>query len=139
MTKQSHHPKQRRAALLALHILAPYLLSRLYSRLRRQLIQRHADNVAAATDAANLDDLFTASKPLPPAPPKQLLDRVRDWLARHAEEGPSLEDFTADYLRSVHLAVFYLWGRYYNISKRLTRIRFVSPFSGQVQEPGSHR
>lgn len=55
-----------------------------------------------------------------------MYESARDWLAGHAEEGPSFESLTADYLRSVHLAVFYLWGRYYHISKRLVGIRFVS-------------
>ncbi|KAI5476664.1 Haloacid dehalogenase-like hydrolase domain containing protein [Pseudohyphozyma bogoriensis] len=111
----------RRAALLSLHILAPYILSRAYANLRRSLIARHeaAEQRRAATDA-----LF-ASNP-PPPPPKPLHKKWLDWIASAAEDFPTFEALTGDYLRSVHLAIFYLWGRYYSLSKRATGIRFIS-------------
>lgn len=62
--------------------------------------------------------------PLPP-PQRSLRQRIIDYLAASAEDFPSFETITEDYLRSIHLAVFYLWGRYYNLSKRSAGIRLV--------------
>ncbi|KWU45731.1 hypothetical protein RHOSPDRAFT_16048, partial [Rhodotorula sp. JG-1b] len=52
-------------------------------------------------------------------------ERTLDRIATFVKELPSFETLTEDYLRSVHLAVFYLFGRYYNLSKRATGVRFV--------------
>lgn len=49
-----------------------------------------------------------------------------DGLGSLAGDLPTFESLTEDYLRSVHLAVFYLFGRYYHLSKRGAGIRFVS-------------
>ncbi|GAA5884853.1 hypothetical protein JCM6882_007124 [Rhodosporidiobolus microsporus] len=111
----------RRAALVALHTLFPYFLARAYANLRRSLITRH--EAAQAADA-EFDALFTTSAA--PLPKKSLSGRLLERLAAVAKELPSFETLTEDYLRSVHLAVFYLFGRYYNLSKRVTGIRFIS-------------
>lgn len=55
-----------------------------------------------------------------------MLNRLLDYFAEMGEDLPSFEAMTEDYLRSVHLAIFYLAGRYYNLSKRFVGIRFVS-------------
>jgi peroxin-10 len=41
-------------------------------------------------------------------------------------ELPSFESLIDEHLRAIHLAIFYLFGRYYNLSKRLLRIRYLS-------------
>lgn len=114
---------QRRALLLSLHILVPYLIARAYSNFRRRLLaRREASELVRRSDA---DSVFASSSSTPP-PPKPLRVRLLDWLAAGAADFPTFETITEDYLRSVHLAVFYLWGRYYNLSKRAAGIRFVS-------------
>lgn len=55
-----------------------------------------------------------------------MTQRLLDRLASIAKDLPSFETLTEDYLRSVHLTIFYLFGRYYNLSKRFAGIRFVS-------------
>ncbi|GAA6038553.1 hypothetical protein JCM8097_004627 [Rhodosporidiobolus ruineniae] len=111
----------RRLALVALHVLFPYFLARSYANLRRALIARHE---ASRASEAEFDALFASSPP----PPKRtsLLERCVDRLAAIAQDLPSFETLTEDYLRSMHLAVFYLFGRYYSLSKRATGIRFIS-------------
>ncbi|GAA6056167.1 hypothetical protein JCM3770_004240 [Rhodotorula araucariae] len=112
----------RRAALVALHCLFPYFLARAYARLRRSLISRHESQQAAQAD---IDSLFASSAP--PLPAKQsFVARWIDRLGSVAADLPSFETLTEDYLRSVHLAIFYLFGRYYNLSKRAAGIRFIS-------------
>ena len=39
---------------------------------------------------------------------------------------PSFEDLVDDHLQAIHLAVFYLFGRYYHLAKRLLGIRYLS-------------
>lgn len=72
---------------------------------------------------ASLDELFATAPP--PPPPKTVLQRLLDRLSSVAPDLPTFETLTQDYLRSVHLAVFYLFGRYYHLSKRGAGIRFV--------------
>ncbi|BGP45393.1 peroxisome bioproteinsis factor 10 [Rhodotorula kratochvilovae] len=111
----------RRAALVALHCLFPYFLARTYARLRRSLISRHESQQAAQAD---IDSLFASSAP--PPVKQSLLARWLDRVGSVAKDFPSFETLTEDYLRSVHLAIFYLFGRYYNLSKRAAGIRFIS-------------
>ncbi|GAA6063345.1 hypothetical protein JCM10212_004366 [Sporobolomyces blumeae] len=114
--------KPRRAALVAAHVLLPYFLARTYANARRALVQRN--EALRATDS-EVDSLFANSTP-PPKPTGTLVQRFLDRLASVANDLPSFETLTEDYLRSVHLTIFYLFGRYYNLSKRLTGIRFIS-------------
>lgn len=114
---------QKRALLLALHIVFPYFLARLYTSARRALLARNEALQQIQAQTASLDDLFATAPPPPPR--KGLLQRWSDGLASLAPDLPSFESLTEDYLRSVHLAVFYLFGRYYHLSKRGAGIRFV--------------
>ena len=94
---------QRRGILVLAHILLPYALSKLYSRFRRRM--------TAIREGAS-----SAS------------DKISQTLA--SIEWPSFESLVDDHLRAVHLAVFYLTGRYYHLAKRVVGIRYVSsPFS----------
>lgn len=117
---------KKRALLLMLHILCPYVLARLYSTGRRTLLARHESLQQAQIQTASLDELFATAPP--PPPPKTLLQRLTDRVASMAPDLPTFETLTEDYLRSVHLAVFYLFGRYYHLSKRGAGIRFVRRF-----------
>lgn len=123
--------------MVLLHVLFPYLLAKSYAKGRRTLLAR----LQSSEDAqAELESLFaTSDKPLPPRK-GSWSERALDRLAAFAKELPSFETLTEDYLRSVHLAVFYLFGRYYNLSKRATGVRFVRSASrvcrgGREQDP----
>ena len=120
---------QRRAALLSLHILLPYALAKIYSTARRSLIQRNELLIQAQLENDSIDSLFASSLPPPIPQQKNRMNRLLDYLAEMGEDLPTFEAMTEDYLRSVHLAVFYLAGRYYNLSKRFAGIRFVRSFS----------
>ena len=109
--------------LLSLHILLPYVISRAYANARRALVARNEMAERQRLAEASLDSLF-ASAPPPPLK-KAIFARFVERLAALSVELPTFETITEDYLRSVHLAVFYLWGRYYNLSKRAAGIRFV--------------
>ncbi|GAA5860620.1 hypothetical protein JCM1840_000320 [Sporobolomyces johnsonii] len=122
----------RRAAMVGLHVLFPYLLARTYANLRRSLIAR---NSALKSSNTAVDSLFASSPP--PLIRGGPVKRALDWLASIAEDLPSFETLTEDYLRSVHLAVFYLFGRYYSLSKRLTGIRFISMQGRRATAPAS--
>ncbi|GJN87956.1 hypothetical protein Rhopal_000911-T1 [Rhodotorula paludigena] len=111
----------RRAALVLLHTIFPYFLARTYANLRRTLVARLEASQAAQNE---VDSLFADGQA---PPPKQTT--LRRWLDRVgaiAMELPSFETLTEDYLRSVHLAMFYLFGRFYNLSKRAAGIRYIS-------------
>ncbi|ORY90891.1 Pex12 amino terminal region-domain-containing protein [Leucosporidium creatinivorum] len=115
---------KKRVLLLLLHIICPYFLARTYSTLRRSLLARSEVAEQARLQAASLDSLFATA---PPPPPKRnILQRLLDGLSSLAGDLPTFETLTEDYLRSVHLAVFYLFGRYYHLSKRGAGIRFIS-------------
>lgn len=110
--------------MLALHIVVPYIISKIYASIRRSLLVRHEALEVIRLQNASLDSLF--STPPPPLAPKFFLKRWLDTVASFAPDIPSFETLTEDYLRSIHLAIFYLSGRYYNLSKRAAGIRFVS-------------
>ncbi|GAA5979513.1 hypothetical protein JCM10908_002953 [Rhodotorula pacifica] len=126
--------RTRRIAMVLLHVVFPYLLARSYAKARRALLAR----LQSSEDAqAELDSLFASSdKPLPPRK-GSWSERALDRIATFAKELPSFETLTEDYLRSVHLAIFYLFGRYYNLSKRATSVRFISMHGRRAQQtPG---
>lgn len=70
-----------------------------------------------------MDSLFATAPSLPPK--RNIMQRLLDGLSSLAPDLPTFESLTEYYLRSVHLAVFYLFGRYYHLSKRGAGIRFV--------------
>lgn len=106
--------------MLSLHIMVPYIVSRIYSRLRRYLVARHE---ASQQIRASLNSGFVNHSP--PSKAQSAPIRLVNWVASWAEDLPTFETLTEDYLRSVHLAIFYLWGTYYSLSKRASGIRFV--------------
>ncbi|GAA5864668.1 hypothetical protein JCM3774_006034 [Rhodotorula dairenensis] len=127
--------RARRVVMVLLHVLFPYILAKSYAKARRALLAR----LQSSEDAqAELESLFaTSDKPLPPRK-GSWAERALDRLAAFAKELPSFETLTEDYLRSVHLAVFYLFGRYYNLSERATGVRFISMQGRRAQQaPGA--
>jgi len=86
----------RRFLLVACHILLPFGVRRAWTTLRKR----------AANDDSGESRLGT------------LLTRIGSIL-------PTYETVFGTNLRAVHLAVFYLTGRYYDLSKRLVGIRYV--------------
>ncbi|SCZ92690.1 BZ3500_MvSof-1268-A1-R1_Chr5-2g08108 [Microbotryum saponariae] len=134
-TRKPASPRKR-GVLISLHIVFPYVAARLYSAARRRLIARHESILAARAQEDSLDDLFSSGEALPPLK-KSLYKRMIESIAALAAEMPSFETLTEDYLRSVHLAVFYLFGRYYNLSKRGAGIRFISTQSRPTGQSAS--
>lgn len=58
-------------------------------------------------------------------PSQTLQQRTLGFLKQHLSQ---IQDFVVKNVRPVHLAIFYFFGAYYNFSKRLTGIRYVSLF-----------
>lgn len=56
-------------------------------------------------------------------PAQSLQQRTLGFLKQHLSQ---IQDFVVKNVRPVHLAIFYFFGAYYNFSKRLTGIRYVS-------------
>lgn len=92
---------QRRGALVLAHIVLPYAISKLYGRFRRRMTAIREGAVSTT-------------------------DRMTKALA--SVEWPSFDSLVDNHFRSVHLAVFYLTGRYYHLAKRLVGIRYVCHF-----------
>ena len=49
-------------------------------------------------------------------------DRLRESIHRLL---PKLQTFLKNHVHAIHLAIFYFYGAYYNLSKRATGIRYV--------------
>ncbi|GAA5955561.1 hypothetical protein JCM3765_006814 [Sporobolomyces pararoseus] len=126
--------RARRAALVVLHVLVPYFLARVYADARRKLIARQE---ALKAEQAEVDSLFVDAPPPLTTSKGPIVQRILNRLASIAKELPSFETLTEDYLRSVHLTVFYLFGRYYNLSKRFAGIRFISMQGRRASNPAS--
>ncbi|GAA5908686.1 peroxisomal biogenesis factor 2/10/12 Ring-finger protein [Sporobolomyces salmoneus] len=124
--------RTRRAALVVLHVLVPYFLARVYADARRALIAR---NDALRTEQSDVDSLFVTAPPPQSASKGSLVQRTLNRLASIAKDLPYFETLTEDYLRSVHLTIFYLFGRYYSLSKRFTGIRFISMQGRRASNP----
>ncbi|GAA97940.1 uncharacterized protein L969DRAFT_65735 [Mixia osmundae IAM 14324] len=128
---------RRRATLVMLHVLAPYLVAKLYTSLRRQLnATREALAQRAASDGARTQEQ-TATLFASTSRPQNVPVRTRwpSWLLKN--ELPTFEDLTGKHIRAVHLTFFYLFGRYYHLAKRLTRVRYLSTQSRQPLSGGS--
>lgn len=116
----------RRLGFILLHVLSPWMLTKLYASLRRYAIaytQRSAQqDQRAAARARALD-----RAPLQNSKPG-IQRRTLAWLARNL---PALEvlkstDGWIAYLSASHLMLFYLGGTFYSFAQRLTGIRYIS-------------
>lgn len=144
--------EQSRIALISSHILAPYVLAKAYLRFKRFMADRRAATTALQTqdpDAYILNEqepLFADSEgedrnlahPVPAS--RSPLSRLPLLSLLSSVELPSFETLIDEHLRAIHLAIFYLFGRYYNLSKRFLRIRYLSlqNKTGPGQKPPSY-
>lgn len=138
---------QTRSLLLFSHILAPYFLAKAYGQIKRRIAASRASDALRervptdaqvlfdSTTTADEDNLFSdeparavAAQPAP-AP----ISSVQPVTSRlplaslfSSIELPHLESLLDEHLRAIHLAVFYLVGRYYQVSKRLLGVRYLS-------------
>ena len=105
----------RRASLISLHVIAPYLLARGYGVLRRRWRDVRARE--------GLDDPATAAQGRALGEKRWSIARLRRFVL--SIEPPPFDELIGKHFTAVHLAVFYLYGRYYHLSKRLVGIRYV--------------
>ncbi|KAF9159230.1 peroxisome biogenesis factor 10 [Actinomortierella ambigua] len=120
----------RRSALVFWHVLMPYLYSKGSQELRRRTRPQpqHQQRRFGQThlDAALHDQ---GAKPATPAWRQKLKKTIHDWL-------PSVQTFLKTHGHSAHLAIFYFFGAYYSLSKRVTGIRYI--FNRKLS-PGEER
>lgn len=141
------------------------MLAKLYSRLKRYVANlRSREASSASNDASRTaillneaspalsDPLFsdepastgasadTAAQPPTQGPATQARLPLASLLSSDLIALPTFESLMDEHIRAAHLAVFYLFGRYYHVAKRLLSIRYLSlqmrPEPGQ---PGSSR
>lgn len=129
---------QSRIALISSHILAPYALAKAYLRLKRYVANRRA--AAIQSETGNPDTyILNEQEPLfadadateqpevhPPPVRRSVWSRLPLISQLPSVELPSFETLIDEHLRAIHLAIFYLFGRYYHLSKRVLRIRHLS-------------
>lgn len=116
---------QRRIAFIVGYVVAPFILSRLYARLRRRI------NVSNNVRSQNLQRKTMRWKAMGSngtEPQPSRLDRIVSLLSRSL---PSLEDLNkADgwisYATTIHLMLFYLGGKYYKLAQRIVGVQYVS-------------
>ncbi|KAL1923145.1 uncharacterized protein VTP21DRAFT_9521 [Calcarisporiella thermophila] len=108
---------RRRATLIFFHTLFPYLLTKTILELKKRV-----------------------RKPLPPRQARTLttsLARKRQLLSELVHNAlPRLQTFFKEHAHPIHLAVFYFFGAYYHLAKRVTGIRFIFT---RVLGPGEQR
>ena len=114
---------RKRTAFIFLHVLAPFLLTRVYSAIRRTAAKRHTANQQAEQRAR----MRARALNKPPPPPPSRRSRLTAFLA---EKLPSLDMINAQdgwlaYAGAAHLMLFYLGGRYYGVAQRLARVQYV--------------
>ncbi|KAL7005053.1 peroxisome biogenesis factor 10 [Cystobasidiomycetes sp. EMM_F5] len=138
-----------RLSLILSHTLAPYLLARLYTAIKQRLIARRALRDLQIASRASTgpvhvsnesEPLFAddSSPPLPEAasttvPLQPPVSSSSSFTARlpllsllNNIELPAFENLINEHVRAIHLAIFYLFGRYYHLAKRFFRIRYLS-------------
>jgi peroxin-10 len=151
---------QLRALLLSSHVLAPYFLAHLYTRLKRHIAtRRQAASVPANNNPDHhilneVDPLFS-DEPVSPSSVPSITETtlstpssgfsLRNILPLSSSfssfELPAFEALMDEHVRAIHLTIFYLFGRYYHIGKRLVGIRYLSlqgrlnDGSGQAKPP----
>lgn len=118
--------KQRRVAFILVQVLAPFVLSRVYARIRRRLNASNAARQQALQRRVLRARAVGAASGEEPKPSR--VDRIVAALCRWL---PSLESLNrADgwiaFGTAVHLMLFYLGGRYYKVAQRLVGVEYVS-------------
>jgi peroxin-10 len=96
---------QKRATLLFWHVIFPYLYTRGISELRKRT--KPSWKKSLQNNQRNHNTKY---------------DRLRDSIHRLL---PKLQTLLKNHAHSVHIAIFYFYGAYYCLSKRVTGIRYV--------------
>ncbi|KAF9978215.1 hypothetical protein BGZ73_003396 [Actinomortierella ambigua] len=120
----------RRSALVFWHVLMPYLYSKGSQELRRRTRpqpQHHQRRLGQIHMDAALPEQGAESPT--PAWRQKLKLTIHNWL-------PSIQTFFKTHGHSAHLAIFYFFGAYYSLSKRVTGIRYI--FNRKLS-PGEER
>ncbi|CAO1622990.1 unnamed protein product [Parajaminaea phylloscopi] len=117
--------KQRRMAFILAYIVAPYVLSRLYARLRRAI---NTSNSMRSQTLQRKALRWRATGAAGKEPKPSRIDRLMAWLSQTL---PSVEDLKkADgwisIATTVHLMLFYLGSRYYKVAQRIAGVRYIS-------------
>ncbi|CEP19419.1 hypothetical protein [Parasitella parasitica] len=97
----------RRFLLVFTQAVLPYI----YTRGAAELKKRGRHQPPPPGPDVNLDK-----------PSHTLQQRTLGFLKQHLSQ---IQDFVVKNVRPVHLAIFYFFGAYYNLSKRLTGIRYI--------------
>ncbi|KAH9824065.1 Pex12 amino terminal region-domain-containing protein [Melampsora americana] len=104
---------KRRALCILTNIYAPKLMSALYARIRSRLTSVD-DRESDIIEDSNLSG-------------QSSYDRAKMFLLDWTSWLPNTLDLrTYHTISSLHLAIFYLTGRYFHLSNRLTGIRYIS-------------
>ncbi|CAO3672002.1 unnamed protein product [Umbelopsis vinacea] len=91
----------RRSTLVFSHVLLPYIYARGFSEFRKRNRQQSRQKKE---------------------PENKVLSSIQAFVKNHLE---TIQDFFKKYVHMGHLALFYFVGSYYNISKRITGIRYI--------------
>lgn len=133
---------KRRMSFIFFYVIAPFLSTRLYSMARRKLVSSHQLR-SQALQRAQLRAAAVAPKRGPEAeiakqnaPKATRMDRIVAILAERLPTMDSIHSSTGilAYFGAAHLALFYLGGRYYKFSQRLSGTEYVSTIP---RRPGS--
>lgn len=130
---------QRRAVFVLAQVLLPFVLSRLYARLRRMINVRNALRKQALQRAQlryrAVKGSAATSGDGDDEPKARAMDKIVGWIAKTM---PSLEDLQRPdgwltYATTIHLMLFYLGGKYYKFGQRLARVKYVSMRMGLAE------
>ncbi|PWN37607.1 uncharacterized protein FA14DRAFT_16737 [Meira miltonrushii] len=133
---------KRRMSFIFFYVIAPFLSTRLYSMARRKLVSSHQLR-SQALQRAQLRAAAVAPKRGPEAerakenaPKATRVDRIVAVLAERLPTMDSIHSSTGilAYFGAAHLALFYLGGRYYKFSQRLSGTEYISTIP---RRPGS--
>ena len=118
-------PKRRhRFWLLLAHVVAPYAFGLGYSRFRRDLLRMQDHHQALQEVTSDKDELASQISWL-----QKLLLKL--YL-------PTFDDLVDQHIRPLHLAIFFLTGKYYSLAKRFLQVRYLStqpPIENGAQPP----
>lgn len=133
---------KRRMSFIFFYVIAPFLSTRLYSMARKKLILSHQQR-SQALQRSQLRAAAVAPKRGPEAerakenaPKATQIDRIVAILAERLPTMDSIQSSTGflAYFGAAHLALFYLGGRYYKFSQRLSGTEYISTIP---RRPGS--
>lgn len=108
----------RRAILILVEVFSPRLCARLYARVRQYIA------AVNERDSSSGDQDLSSPSSHPESRLKSIKERLLCSLVAHLPS--SLDRSTLDSFNTLHLAIFYLTGRYFTWSKRFSGITYLS-------------